>query len=691
MSRAVLTAWSLAFFLIAGSLHHLYAQSPKKYWVYFIDKGNGIPASGKINKNAKVYQTALEILSPKTLQRRAKVLPVDELIDAADIPVTQSYIHQVENAGGVLHQQSRWFNAASFYLTSNQLETISLFSFVKKVTPVVVLKGKPIPQEESEPSFSFSKTSSFDYGPSLAQIDAVNVLPLHQMGITGNNVRVGMLDSGFRWKIHEALQGRKVIAEYDFIFHDSVTSNESGDASNQDGHGTYTLSTLGGFKEGKLIGPAFDAEFLLAKTEYIPTETQIEEDNWAAGIEWLEANGADIVSSSVGYNTFDGGSGYFWDDGHFDGRTSITARAALRAARLGVLVCNSMGNEGNGDGVEGTMLTPADADSILSVGAISIDKYLAYFSSTGPTNDGRIKPDVVAPGMQIYCARPGTNTYTTQQGTSLSAPLAAGSAALVLSARPELTPIQVRDALRNTADTLNNSNFHQFPNNFLGWGSVNAFNAALSFGPIFSNEPKISNYGTSNTISTLVISKFGIKPDSVLLYYNIDGGAFTPVPMQFDSATFFPSSGRYIVTLPPIAANSLVQFYIESSDSGGNTYQSPPPTLNKKWQFCCGTTGVWSGSDVPTQTTLLQNFPNPFNSSTTISFETEICELVDVTVFSLSGQKVKTLYSATSQPPAMTFRWNGDDDRNYSVASGIYIVRLTTPTFSSTKTMLLLR
>jgi hypothetical protein len=208
---------------------------------------------------------------------------------------------------------------------------------------------------------------------------------------------------------------------------------------------------------------------------------------------------------------------------------------------------------------------------------------------------------------------------------------------------------------------------------------------------MFSNEPTIVSNGTSNTISTIVVSKSGINPDSVILHYNIDGGAFSSVQMQFDSSMFFPSSGRYVVTLPPIASNSLVQFYIQSGDSGGNSYQSPAPILNKKWQFCCGTTGVWSGSDLPTQAKLLQNFPNPFNSTTTISFETERCEPVDVAVYSLSGQKVKTLYYATSQPPAMSFRWNGDDDRNSSVASGVYFVRVTTPTFSSTKTMLLLR
>ena len=208
---------------------------------------------------------------------------------------------------------------------------------------------------------------------------------------------VGMLDSGFRWRVHESLNTRHVIAEHDFIFNDDTTANQAGDASNQDQHGTLTMSTLGGYMPGKLIGPAFDADFILAKTEYIPTETRIEEDHWAAAIEWMEANGVDVASSSLGYNTFDlPDSGYTWANGDFNGRTSITAQAAIQAARLGVVVCDAMGNEGNGDGVIGTMLTPADADSIISVGAVTFSKLLAGFSSTGPTNDGRTKPDVSA-------------------------------------------------------------------------------------------------------------------------------------------------------------------------------------------------------------------------------------------------------------------------------------------------------
>jgi len=122
-----------------------------------------------------------------------------------------------------------------------------------------------------------------------------------------------------------------------------------------------------------------------------------------------------------------------------------------------------MGNEWNGDGIVGTMTTPADADSVISVGAVNFDGRLAIFSSTGPTNDGRIKPDVVAPGVNIYHARvPGPDTYGYSQGTSLATPLTAGAAALLLSVRPELTPVEVRDALRSTAAPIDTATHRPF-------------------------------------------------------------------------------------------------------------------------------------------------------------------------------------------------------------------------------------
>ncbi|HMD13604.1 MAG TPA: S8 family serine peptidase, partial [Bacteroidota bacterium] len=456
--------------LHSGSVH---AQLQKKYWVLFADKGEGRTSSGTLSQQSTAYQDALRLIQPRALARRGKMLPADALVDAADLPLYQPYIGAIEKIGGVLVHLSRWLNAASFTLRPEVISTIRGLPFVTDVRPVAGIQGKPFNLPSIGQSNISKQTYSYNYGASLQQDTSVDVPVLHNLGITGKHVLVGLLDSGFRWKAHESLRTRHVVAEYDFVWNDSITANQVRDSPDQDFHGTLVMSVLGGYMPGELIGPAFDADFILGKTEYVPTETRQEEDNWAAGIEWMESYGVDVVSSSVGYNTFDPpDSGYSWLNNDFNGRTSITAQAAERACKLGVVICNSMGNEGNNNSGIGTLLTPADTDTLISVGAVSFSRQLASFSSQGPTSDGRIKPDVVAAGVGVYGAlTPGPNTYGTESGTSLSTPLVAGSAALMLSVRPELTPLQVRNAFRSTAYSITNpSRFPLSPNNFTGWG-----------------------------------------------------------------------------------------------------------------------------------------------------------------------------------------------------------------------------
>lgn len=676
------------------------SQSKAKYWVYFIDKGPMLPASGTLSKSSYAYTQALQYVQSRAIARRAKVLSPNSLIDAGDLPLNEPYIRRVQVLGGVLSQKIRWMNAASFVLTPEQVKTVARLPFVTKVEKVVVLSRRDEELSNDQEVPSFWKPVSLDYGPSLTQLQLINIPALHDAGISGHDVLVGMLDSGFRWRAHEALQSRSVVAEHDFIFNDDTTANQAGDTPSQDAHGTLTMSTLGGYKPGQLIGPAFDAEFILGKTEYIPTETRIEEDNWAAGIEWMESQGADVVSSSLGYNVFDPpDSGYSWDRGDFNGRTTVTAQAALRAARLGVVVCTAMGNEGNGDGVIGTMLTPADADSIVSVGAVTSSRTLASFSSTGPTNDGRTKPDVVTQGVSVYCAVvPGPATYSNVNGTSLATPLAAGSTALVLSARPELTPVQVRDALRNTATPITEpARFPQSPNNFTGWGLVNAFDAVLSFGPILSDEPTVSVVDSTSVVSMFVVSKFGVRTDSVILFYAIDTSPqFTPLTMQLDSAAFFSTSGRYTVTIPQLAVGTPVRFHVDAVDSAGNTYSSPAPIRNSLWTLRYGEPGVQSTPVTPVPPVLPQgyalhpNYPNPFNAGTFITFDLPRSEHVTIRVYSVLGQLVATLLDgnqtagvADSRSPIV---FDGID-----LPSGVYFYRITTPSFTATRKMVLLR
>ena len=219
----------------------------------------------------------------------------------------------------------------------------------------------------------------------------------------------------------------------------------------------------------KLIGPAFGADFILGKTENSEWERHIEEDDWIAGAEWADSLGADIISSSLGYREdfTNGEQDYTWED--MDGETTIVSKGALIAASRGILIVNSAGNEGNVSPPENTLVAPADASSVLAVGAVNSSGQRTGFSSVGPTADGRIKPDVMAQGSSVYVAEEsGVSNYEYVDGTSFSCPLTAGTAALLLEAHPNWTNLDIMEALKMTA--ANSSD----PNNKIGWGIIDA-------------------------------------------------------------------------------------------------------------------------------------------------------------------------------------------------------------------------
>jgi serine protease AprX len=680
-------------FILVASCIRADAQSAKKYWVIFRDKGQDTQSSGPLSMNSASYQYAKGNISLRSFARRAKTLPPESLLDAADIPLYEPYIDYLVKLGCPPIQQSRWLNALSVCITYEKKAIIEKLSFVSQIKPVIRFSYKQVLVKSVNAKDLSGRDPSVDYGNSLEQLKMINVLPLHSSGITGRNVLVGLLDSGFRWRVHEALQTRTVLAEHDFIFNDDSTANQANDAAEQDGHGTLTFSILGGYMPGKLAGPAYDAEFLLAKTEYVPAEYRLEEDYWAAGIEWMERYGVDVVSSSVGYNLFDDGIGYSWANGDFNGRTSIVAQAAVHAARLGVVVCTSMGNEGNGDGITGTLLTPADADSIISVGGVASDGTLAYFSSTGPTNDNRIKPDIVGLGIGVYHARvPGPDTYGTSNGNSVSTPLVAGSAALLLSARPELTPIEVRNALRITAKHVDTIRYPTSPNNFTGWGLVDAFSAAVSFGPIFSNLPGVTITTGEMIISSAVISRYGIIPDSVFIMYTIaEDTRELQLAMTLDTTIIYPTSGRYVATVPHYSFGTQIHFSIHATDSSGFTYQSPAPITKLRWQIYYGIPGLQFDPAM----VLHQNYPNPFSSNassptglilgshTVISFDITKATHVILKIYDILGQELETITDDYFNAGSHSVIWNASP-----YASGVYLYRLSTTSSSTTKKMI---
>jgi subtilisin family serine protease len=293
---------------------------------------------------------------------------------------------------------------------------------------------------------------------------------MHDLGFHGEGVLIAMLDTGFNNLGHPAFAGLNVLATHDFVNNDINVSDQTGQMGSGS-HGTLTLGAIAGFAPGELIGPAFAATYILAKTENTQWERHIEEDAWVAAAEWADSIGADIISSSLVYlgGFTNGETGYTWQN--MDGDTAIITIGADIAASRGMLVVNAAGNNGFVSAPQNTLAAPADGDLVLTVGATDNQGTRASFSSVGNTTDGRTKPDVMAMGQSVATVDPLSAFYIDATGTSLACPLVAGAAALVLQARPLASNIMLMNALRSTATN------HASPNRTYGWGVIDALAA----------------------------------------------------------------------------------------------------------------------------------------------------------------------------------------------------------------------
>lgn len=542
-----------------------------RYWIYFKDKGDYKPGV-VLEKGTEGYNIALSGLTEKALWRRSKVLAPEQVVNYNDIPVNRNYIDQVKSTGVKSHAVSKWLNAISIKAKKDVLDKIKQLPFVDKIEGVGYLEqvkihpsGKTL---KDAVKYQPEKTK-LDYGYSYWQNEQIKVPSLHNIGVTGYGVTVGMCDDGFNWRRHEALMTRNVKDEFDWINKDDSVHYQKppnqipGDPYDQDGHGTATMSTLGGYFPGQLIGPAFDVEFYLSKTEAGESETPVEEDYWLEALEWMESQGVEVVSSSLIYKPFDlPHNQYSYKD--MNGKTTLIVRAADLAAKLGVVVVNSMGNEYQKD--PPSIVSPPDGENVIAVGAVDSSGKIAVFSSNGPTSDGRIKPDVVAMGVDVYAAASYSFTYDTAgysytSGTSFSAPLTAGVCALILSVHPELTPDQVKEALKMTANKKDS------PGNVYGWGLVNAYDAALYHGMIFSNKPEIKENGETQIISVYAASNNTIVTESVKMFYSVNGAEFKELPMVLTDKTDDKNSGKYTVTVPFDVRADDTKFYFSASDN----------------------------------------------------------------------------------------------------------------------------
>ena len=399
-----------------------------------------------------------------------------------DLPVSPRYIERLREMGAAVRFTSRWLNAVSARVSPEVQHRVQAADFVVAIRPVQRLqRPRPLPPVP----IASPKLLQSRYGLAFEQLAQIAVPPLHDRGFTGAGVRVALLDNGFHYAGHAAFASIRVVAQRDFVNDDEVVSDEAdqpvtGDerSGSQNLHGAQVLSLLAGYHPDHFVGVAPDAEYILAKTELDDNmpEMPSEEDRWIAGLEWADSLGAQVVNSSLGYNRWDDGTGYSPAD--LDGKTALTSVATTLAVRRGIVVVVSAGNEANRDWHYITV--PADADGAIAVGAVDVPgsddrvPQIASFSSRGPTADGRIKPDVVAPGIGVATADLRGGGYRLRGGTSFAAPLVSGVCALLLQIHPEWGPDQVLEALRSTALDLGTAG----PDTVYGWGQINALAAS---------------------------------------------------------------------------------------------------------------------------------------------------------------------------------------------------------------------
>ncbi|NQW35368.1 MAG: S8 family serine peptidase [Flavobacteriales bacterium] len=426
--------------------------SQEHAWVYFVDKPNA----------ATFIASPLTMLSQRSIDRRTKQ---GISLDSKDVPVDLSYINQVENSAGItVKANSKWLNAVHVIGLEADIRALkSSFSFVDSIdfaNKNIAFKGQSSSNIKKTSKFE-TTTTSFNYGLSATQINMLNGQALHDKNYTGAGMYIAILDGGFpRVNVFTPFQrmidNNQILGGYDFV-------NRNTNFYTGVSHGTSVLSTMAGFIDGSLVGTAPDASYYLFITEDGPNETPLEESLWVEAAERADSLGVDVINTSLGYSTFDE-SKYNYTYADMNGSTTFISRGAELAFSRGMILVNAAGNEGTSSWHY--ISAPADAPSVLSVGAVDASMNPASFTSFGPTSDGRIKPDVSAMGVSSVLINSSGNV-SVGNGTSFASPIMAGLVACLWQAYPNATNAQITEAIKNTGSLLAS------PSDQLGYGIPN--------------------------------------------------------------------------------------------------------------------------------------------------------------------------------------------------------------------------
>jgi serine protease AprX len=520
----------LLFAFIASQLTTAQIQDA---WVFFADKEN-VQAS---------IANPISILTQESIDRKNMHGVV---IDERDVPVNEAYITTVKNATGIsVLAKSKWMNCVYVQGTQNNIENLLNLSFVTDVEYAdkdLNLLPDHLPTVDKFAIENDQSRIVYNYGDATNQTEMIGIDYVHEQDFTGEEMIVAVMDSGFpnfasNPGFADIVNENRLLGTFDFF---SRTTNVTGTGS----HGIGTTSDIGGFIQDQFVGTAPNASFYLFRTEYGPDENPREEAWWVEALERADSLGVDVVNTSLSYQDYDN-SNYDHSYADLDGQTTFAARGANQAFDKGMLLVSSAGNAGNGFG---TVATPADAPGVLTVGAVDENGNYVSFSSRGPTVDGRVKPDVMAQGLDAAVISQSGNV-TTSNGTSFSAPIIAGAVTSLWQARPELRNNQIMQIVRESAHLFDN------PTDEMGYGIPNfedAYNAVITLGLEEEMLEKYFALYPNPVVDVLNISFPQHINSAELVIYNVLGtrileSTITKYKNSIDMSAF--TSGIYLVTV----------------------------------------------------------------------------------------------------------------------------------------------
>lgn len=595
---------------------HIAQAQPGRYLVQLKDKA----------QNPFSLSNPSAFLSPRSLARRARY---NIAYDSTDLPVTPAYIDSLKNIPGIaVLNISKWLNQVSVQATdAAALTRITQFPFVQSAT---FIASRAQRNNKAPETYQFKKSNangiqtlsatedSFRYGAATAQVTIHNGQFLHNLGLQGQGMIVSLLDAGFYHytSLHafDSVNATgRVLGTWDFVAREESVAEDHQ-------HGMQCFSTIAANIPDTFVGTAPEAQFYLFRTEDVASEYPIEEHNWVCGAERVDSAGGDVISSSLGYSTFDNPAlSHSYSD--MNGDKAIAARGADLAAKKGILVVNAAGNEGTNSWKY--IVTPADGDSVLAVAAVNTKGEVASFSSYGPSADGQVKPDVASVGVSTVIQ--GTNnTIVTGNGTSFACPNMAGLATCLWQGFPEYNNIKIIDALHRSGHLFQN------PNDRLGYGIPDMKKAVQLLLQDFATD-SMSNCNTINWTSK----------DAGSMRYEIERkkrgeASFTKVGMQSGTGATFQTH-QYQFTDVSIAADGPVQYrirqVIDTSASGFAAFYID--TLTVDMALAC--------TAIPASEGGVQIIPNPVQNSFQLKIDNgaAIANL-QLLIVNAIGQKVYT-------------------------------------------------